>query len=58
MATLEVAILDANRLRRAFRRIAGAALEKLLRDLDRKDAKGHKGSKAAKDSKSDGESPD
>ncbi len=61
VASLEVAILDANRPRRAFRRITGAALEKLLRELDRKDAKGSKASKdskGAKDSKSDGESPD
>lgn len=43
LATLEVAVLDADRLRRAFRRIAGAALGKRLRELDRKDAKGHKG---------------
>lgn len=41
LATLEVAVLDADRLRRAFRRIAGAALGKRLRELDRKDAKGH-----------------
>lgn len=40
LATLEVAVLDADRLRRAFRRIAGAALGKRLRELDRKDAKG------------------
>lgn len=59
LATLEVAVLDADRLRRAFRRIAGAALGKRLRELDRKDAKGHKrGSTGAKDSQSDGESPD
>lgn len=43
LAPLEVAVLDADRLRRAFRRIAGAALGKRLRELDRKDAKGHKG---------------
>ena len=34
VASLEVAILDVNRPRRAFRRINGAALEKLLRELD------------------------
>ena len=33
-STLEVAILDANRPRRAFRRIAGPALEALLRQRD------------------------
>ena len=33
-ATLEVAILDANRPRRAFRRITGAALEAVLPDED------------------------
>ena len=33
-ATLEVAILDANRPRRAFRRIAGPALEALLPKAD------------------------
>ncbi|OBJ57877.1 proteasome subunit alpha [Mycobacterium sp. 1423905.2] len=33
-ASLEVAILDANRPRRAFRRLTGAALEGLLRDVD------------------------
>src|SRR5271166_3585887 len=56
-ASLEVAILDANRPRRAFRRIAGSALETLLRNVDPK-AKGSKGSKAAKAPKSDAESPE
>lgn len=37
-ATLEVAILDTNRRRRAFRRITGAALEALLPQSDSKDA--------------------
>jgi len=32
---LEVAVLDRNRPRRAFRRIAGAALERLLREASR-----------------------
>lgn len=36
-STLEVAILDANRPRRAFRRITGAALEALLPQADTKD---------------------
>jgi proteasome alpha subunit len=34
VSTLEVAILDANRPRRAFRRITGAALERLLPERD------------------------
>ncbi|WP_077089068.1 proteasome subunit alpha [Mycobacterium rhizamassiliense] len=34
VASLEVAILDAGRPRRAFRRISGAALETLLREVD------------------------
>ena len=46
VASLEVAILDAKRPRRAFRRITGAALETLLRDVDPK-AKGGKGAKAS-----------
>jgi proteasome alpha subunit len=33
-STLEVAILDANRPRRAFRRITGSALEAVLPDDD------------------------
>lgn len=36
-ATLEVAILDVNRRRRAFRRITGSALEEVLPQLDSKD---------------------
>ncbi len=47
---------DADRLRRVSAH-RGAALGKRLRELDRKDAKGHKGSTGAKDSQSDGESP-
>ena len=35
VTTLEVAILDVNRPRRAFRRITGAALERLLPEPDR-----------------------
>ncbi|MGZ8802290.1 MAG: proteasome subunit alpha [Mycobacterium sp.] len=37
-STLEVAILDVNRPRRAFRRITGAALEELLPQTDSSDA--------------------
>ncbi|MGZ5365389.1 MAG: proteasome subunit alpha, partial [Mycobacterium sp.] len=33
-ATLEVAVLDVNRPRRAFRRITGSALEALLPEED------------------------
>jgi proteasome alpha subunit len=60
-ASLEVAILDAKRPRRAFRRIAGSALEALLQDVDpkakgTKTAKADKASKADKEPKSDGES--
>jgi proteasome alpha subunit len=39
VSTLEVAILDQNRPRRAFRRITGSALEKLLPKKDSKPAK-------------------
>jgi proteasome alpha subunit len=42
VSTLEVAILDANRPRRAFRRITGAALERLMPD--------HNGSESESDS--------
>jgi proteasome alpha subunit len=42
VSTLEVAILDANRPRRAFRRITGAALERLVPD--------HNGSESESDS--------
>ncbi|KZS59396.1 proteasome subunit alpha [Mycobacterium ostraviense] len=51
VANLEVAILDANRPRRAFRRITGAQLETLLQKSDAKASKVAKASKAAKDSK-------
>ncbi|MFZ3348875.1 MAG: proteasome subunit alpha, partial [Mycobacterium sp.] len=34
VSTLEVAILDTSRPRRAFRRITGAALERLLPERD------------------------
>jgi len=44
VSTLEVAILDASRPRRAFRRIIGAALEALLPERD--------------DSESDNDSPE
>jgi proteasome alpha subunit len=46
VSSLEVAILDASRPRRAFRRVAGAALETLLRELD------------STDSESNGQAPD
>lgn len=39
VGSLEVAILDANRPRRAFRRITGTALETLLQELDAKGKK-------------------
>lgn len=42
-STLEVAVLDANRPRRAFRRITGAALEELLPQDDSPDAVDSKG---------------
>jgi proteasome alpha subunit len=68
VSNLEVAILDAGRPRRAFRRFSGAALETLLQKAGSKGSKGAKGSKDAKDakdeakesekSKSDGESSD
>src|SRR5262249_35683134 len=56
VTSLEVAILDANRPRRAFRRISGAALETLLQKAGSKASKSSKSSKDSKDSKSDGES--
>jgi proteasome alpha subunit len=46
VASLEVAILDAGRPRRAFRRIGRSALETLLREVD------------SKGSESNGEVPD
>ena len=46
VASLEVAILDVNRPRRAFRRITRAALETLLQELD------------SKEPESDGKAPD
>jgi len=73
VSNLEVAILDATRPRRAFRRISGAALETLLQKAGPKGSKAAKGAKDAKeskdakdakesgdsgDSKSDGESSD
>ncbi len=58
LATLEVAVLGCRPATAAFRRIAGAALGKRLRELDRKDAKGtQRGSTGAKTPQSDGESP-
>jgi proteasome alpha subunit len=51
VASLEVAILDANRPRRAFRRITGSALESLLQESDSNDSES-----GAKNS--DGESSD
>jgi proteasome alpha subunit len=47
VSTLEVAILDASRPRRAFRRITGSALEALLPALE--------DSAPAEDSKPDGD---
>src|SRR5258708_843838 len=68
VSNLEVAILDAGRPRRAFRRVSGAALETLLQKASPTGSKVAKGSKDAKDakdaakesekSKSDGESSD
>src|ERR1700754_73446 len=49
VASLEAAVLDANRRRRAFRRITRSALETYLSDLDGKDSG---------DAESDGEAPD
>jgi proteasome alpha subunit len=58
VASLEVAILDATRPRRAFRRFSGAALESLLQKVRPKGSKGSKDSSkdSSKDAKSDGES--
>jgi len=53
VASLEVAILDANRPRRAFRRISRSTLETLLHELDSKDSETDR-----KASDSDGESSD
>jgi proteasome alpha subunit len=53
VASLEVAILDASRPRRAFRRIGRSVLETHLKDLDSPDTE-----KEEKDSGSDGESSD
>jgi proteasome alpha subunit len=58
VSNLEVAILDAGRPRRAFRRFSGAALETLLQKAGSKGSKGAKASKDAKESKPNGESPD
>jgi proteasome alpha subunit len=54
VASLEVAILDANRPRRAFRRISGAALESLLQKARPKGSKAAKD--GSKDAKADGDS--
>ncbi len=51
VASLEVAILDANRPRRAFRRITGSSLETLLQELDSKEPES-----GGKKSDSDGDS--
>jgi proteasome alpha subunit len=53
-STLEVAVLDANRPRRAFRRITGAALERLLPKLD--SAAGSEEKAGTKDAVSDKDS--
>jgi len=45
-STLEVAVLDANRPRRAFRRITGAALESLLPEVDSAASEGAEGESA------------
>ncbi|OBG40545.1 proteasome subunit alpha [Mycobacterium alsense] len=59
VSNLEVAILDANRPRRAFRRISGAALETLLQKAGSKGAKDAKDAKdASKGAKADGKSSD
>lgn len=55
VASLEVAILDANRPRRAFRRINRAALENLLQERDSKRSKSD-GESGGEASESDGES--
>jgi proteasome alpha subunit len=55
VASLEVAILDANRPRRAFRRINRAALENLLQERDSKRSKSDSES-GGEASESDGES--
>jgi proteasome alpha subunit len=58
VASLEVAVLDANRPRRAFRRINRPALESLLQELDGKGSKS-KGSKSGGEaSEPDGKSSD
>lgn len=62
VANLEVAILDANRPRRAFRRITGAQLETLLQKAtsgeaaDSEESEEPKDSDKPEDSKADGES--
>jgi proteasome alpha subunit len=53
VASLEVAILDANRPRRAFRRISRSVVETHLKDLDSPDSE-----KEEKDSEAGGESSD
>ncbi|QUR67932.1 proteasome subunit alpha [Mycobacterium spongiae] len=61
VSNLEVAILDAKRPRRAFRRISGAALETLLKKVGSQGSKGSKDSKdsnGSKGSKSDGKASD
>jgi proteasome alpha subunit len=57
VASLEVAILDANRPRRAFRRINRAALENLLQERDSKHSKSN-GESDGEGSEPDGESSD
>ena len=52
-ATLEVAILDANRPRRAFRRITGAALEAVLPQEGSSDVGDEKSAEASSDGTGD-----
>jgi proteasome alpha subunit len=62
VASLEVAILDANRPRRAFRRLTRSALETLLQELNSKDPEKEPEKNPEKDSEkdpeADGESSD
>jgi len=57
-STLEVAILDANRPRRAFRRIAGAALENLLPKDVPESAAAAEGDSPESAAAAEGDSPD
>lgn len=57
VASLEVAILDVNRPRRAFRRINRATLENLLRELDSNGSSDGDGDGDGDESESNGGSP-